>query len=105
MIRLLGGSGDVVVLRYQEGSASTMNREQGFLDAVKKATGLKVLSENRYAGATVETARGTRYGFRRRDNGLWGLTLFTADLTAEAERAARDWDIVERAAKDYERGK
>jgi hypothetical protein len=55
--------------------------------------------------ATVETARGTRYGFRRRDNGLWGLTLFTADLTAEAERAARDWDIVEQAAKDYERGK
>ncbi len=55
--------------------------------------------------ATVETARGTRYGFRRRENGLWGLTLFTADLTAEAERAARDWDIVERAAKDYERGK
>jgi hypothetical protein len=55
--------------------------------------------------ATVETARGTRYGFRRRDNGLWGLTLFTADLTADAERAARDWDIVEQAAKDYERGK
>jgi len=55
--------------------------------------------------ATVETARGTRYGFRRRENGLWGLTLFTADLTAESERAARDWDIVERAAKDYERGK
>jgi ribose transport system substrate-binding protein len=56
MIRLLGGSGDVVVLRYQEGSASTMNREKGFLEAVKKATGIKVLSENRYAGATVETA-------------------------------------------------
>lgn len=55
--------------------------------------------------ATIETARGTRYGFRRRDNGMWGLTLFTADFAAEAERAARDWDIVERAAKDYERGK
>jgi hypothetical protein len=55
--------------------------------------------------ATVETARGTRYGFRRRENGIWGLTLFTAELVAEAERAARDWDIVERAAKDYERGR
>lgn len=55
--------------------------------------------------ATVQTARGTRYGFRRRANGMWGLTLFTAELTAEAERAARDWDIVERAAKDYERGR
>jgi len=56
MIRLLGGQGDVVMLRYQEGSASTMNREQGFLDAVAKAPGIKVLSANRYAGATVESA-------------------------------------------------
>jgi hypothetical protein len=53
--------------------------------------------------ATVVTARGTRYPFRRRDNGIWGLTLFTADLQAEAERAARDRDVVERAASDYDR--
>ena len=56
MIRLLGGNGDVVMLRYQEGSASTTNREKGFLEALKKAPGIKVLSDNRYAGATVETA-------------------------------------------------
>ena len=55
--------------------------------------------------ATIETARGTRYGFRRRENGIWGLTIFTADLLAEAERAARDADVVEKAASDYERGK
>jgi len=55
--------------------------------------------------ATVETARGTRYGFRRRENGIWGLSLFTAELVAESERAARDWDIVDQAAKDYERGR
>ena len=55
--------------------------------------------------ATIETARGTRYGFRRRENGIWGLTLFTADLLAEAERAARDAEVVEKAAADYERGK
>ncbi len=55
--------------------------------------------------ATIETARGTRYGFRRRENGIWGLTIFTADLLAEAERAARDAEVVEKAASDYERGK
>ncbi|MFT3767986.1 MAG: hypothetical protein QM820_21250 [Minicystis sp.] len=55
--------------------------------------------------ATIETARGTRYGFRRRPNGIWGLTLFTADLLAESERAARDADVVEKAAADYERAK
>lgn len=51
--------------------------------------------------ATIETARGTRYPFRRRENGIWGLTTFTAELDAEAERAARDWDVVEKAALDY----
>jgi hypothetical protein len=55
--------------------------------------------------ATLETAHGTRYAFRRRDNGIWGMTLFTAELTAEAERAARDWEVVERAALDYERAR
>ena len=55
--------------------------------------------------ATIETARGTRYPFRRRENGIWGLSLFTAELVAEAERAARDWDVVERAALDYERAR
>ncbi len=52
--------------------------------------------------ATVVTARGTRYPFRRRENGIWGLTIFTADLLAEAERATRDLALVEAAAKDYE---
>lgn len=55
--------------------------------------------------ATIETARGTRYAFRRRENGIWGITMFTAELVAESERAARDAEVVERAAADYERGK
>ncbi len=55
--------------------------------------------------ASIETARGTRYPFRKRENGIWGLSLFTAELVAEAEKAARDWDVVEKAALDYERAK
>jgi hypothetical protein len=53
--------------------------------------------------ATVETAHGTRYPFRRRDNGIWGLTLFTPILDAEAERAARDYSVIDKAAADYQR--
>jgi hypothetical protein len=53
--------------------------------------------------ATVETAHGTRYSFRRRENGIWGLTLFTPLLDAEAERAARDFSVIEKAATDYAR--
>ena len=55
--------------------------------------------------ATIETARGTRYPLRRRENGIWGLTLFTADLVAESEKAARDLEVVERAAQDYDRAR
>jgi hypothetical protein len=52
--------------------------------------------------ATVETAHGTRYAFRRRENGIWGLTQFTAALSAEAEKAARDLALIDKAASDYE---
>jgi hypothetical protein len=55
--------------------------------------------------ASVVTARGTRYPFRRRDNGMWGLTLFTAELLGESERAARDLVSVSAAADDYDRSK
>lgn len=53
--------------------------------------------------ATIETARGTRYPLRRRDNGIWGLTMFTAELVAEAEKASHDLEMVNRAADDYVR--
>jgi hypothetical protein len=55
--------------------------------------------------ASVQTVKGTRYPFRRRDNGIWGLTLFTAALVTEAEKAARDAELVEKAAADYERAR
>ncbi len=54
--KLIADKGNVVVMRYQEGSASTANREKGFLDAVKAKPTIKVVSENQYGGATTETA-------------------------------------------------
>lgn len=56
MVKLLGGKGKVIVLRYQEGSASTAKREQGFIDAIKQEKGIEIVSDNRYAGATTESA-------------------------------------------------
>lgn len=55
MAKLLGKGGKVIVLRYIEGSASTNQREEGFLEAAK-AAGLEIVSDNQYAGATVDTA-------------------------------------------------
>jgi len=56
LARLLGGKGKVVLLRYTEGSDSTNNREEGFLEAMKGAPGIQVLSSNQYGGADVESA-------------------------------------------------
>jgi len=53
---LLGGKGKVALLRYMEGSASTAEREQGFLDAIKKRPGIELVSDNQWAGATSDTA-------------------------------------------------
>ena len=58
MGRVLGGKGKVLVLRYQEGSASTMLREEGFLAKMKEAwPRIEVLSSDQYAGATRDTAK------------------------------------------------
>lgn len=56
LAKTLGGKGNVVLLRYLEGSASTAQREQGFLEAMKANAELKVVSDNQYGGATTESA-------------------------------------------------
>jgi len=54
---LLGGKGRIFLIRYQEGSASTMERERGFYETVTKdLPGLTLLVQDQYAGATTETA-------------------------------------------------
>jgi len=56
MAKLLEGKGKVAVLRYAEGSDSTTKREDGFLDAIAAFEGINVVSSNRYAGVTTESA-------------------------------------------------
>ena len=57
LAELLGGKGKVVLLRYMEGSASTMEREAGFLEVIRKHEGIKVIVDNRYGGATAGEAQ------------------------------------------------
>ena len=56
LAKLLAGKGNVILLRYQVGSASTEEREQGFLDALKPHAGIKVISADQHAGPTRDTA-------------------------------------------------
>jgi hypothetical protein len=80
-------------------------KRRGFVGRLKKDLSSAAKVEIVGDRATIETARGTRYSLRRRDNGIWGLTLFTAELRAEAERAANDAEVVDKAADDYARAR
>ncbi|MCB0846332.1 MAG: substrate-binding domain-containing protein [Bacteroidetes bacterium] len=57
MAEKLEEKGRVAILRFLEGSASTTNREQGFLDRMRQiAPEVNIVSSDRYAGATFEEA-------------------------------------------------
>jgi len=57
LAELLKNTGRIFVIRYQEGSASTTQREQGFLDTLKaEAPGIDLLVQDQYAGTTTESA-------------------------------------------------
>jgi ribose transport system substrate-binding protein len=54
---LLHGRGRIFLIRYQEGSASTEQREAGFYDTLtKEFPEIVLLVKDQYAGATTETA-------------------------------------------------
>ncbi len=66
--KLLNGKGNVIMLPYAQGSASTEDREKGFLTAMKRYPGITLLSTDQYGGPTTDTAYKTsqnllaRYG-------------------------------------------
>ena len=75
--RLLNGKGNVIMLRLQVGSASTEEREAGFLEVMQKDfPALRLLSTDQHAGATRDTAKRaaenllSRYG--REVTGVFG---------------------------------
>ena len=71
---VLGGEGNIIMMRYQEGSASTNNREEGFLERIKEiAPGLNILSDNQYAGATIEKALQTSQNLLNRFSEVDGI--------------------------------
>jgi len=54
---IVGGKGNIFLIRYQEGSASTTKRESGFLDTITSDfPNISLLVHDQHAGATTETA-------------------------------------------------
>ncbi|MGD8276535.1 MAG: substrate-binding domain-containing protein [Gemmatimonadota bacterium] len=95
---VLNGTGKVLMLRYQEGSASTHDREEGFLEEMTAThPGIEVVSSDQYAGPTRETAKRAaenllnRYGaeidgvFTPNESSTIGMLLALQDI----DRAGR----------------
>jgi ribose transport system substrate-binding protein len=57
MSEVLGGRGKVLLLRYQEGSASTEEREEGFRRRLGNYPEMKLIVSEEFAGATRATAK------------------------------------------------
>jgi ribose transport system substrate-binding protein len=91
MARLLGGQGNVILLRYAVGSASTEEREKGFLEALGKHPGLKLISDDQYAGATRETAyQAAQNLLNRFGNEVNGIFCVNETSTISMTQALRD---------------
>jgi ribose transport system substrate-binding protein len=91
---VLGGKGRVLMLRYQEGSASTQDREDGFLEEIRaNFPQIEVISSDQYAGPTRETAKRAsenllnRYGadiegiFTPNESSTIGMLLALQDIS------------------------
>jgi ribose transport system substrate-binding protein len=57
LAELIEEHGNVIMMRYNEGSASTTNRERGFLDAMREyAADAVLVSTDQYGGVTAESS-------------------------------------------------
>ena len=56
MGKILDGKGNLLVLKYAQGSASTMERENGFIETVQKEFPALKIVDTKYGLDTVETA-------------------------------------------------
>jgi ribose transport system substrate-binding protein len=89
--RLLGGKGKVILLRYAIGSASTEQREAGFLEAIKKFPDIKLLSSDQHAGATRELAyQASQNMLNRFGREVNGIFVPNESVTVAMAKALRD---------------
>lgn len=84
----IGHQGKVIMLRYKEGSESTEQREQGFLDAMAKEPDIEVISSDQYAGTSTQEAmqKATQLlnKYRTEVNGIFAVCEPNCNGTLEA---------------------
>jgi len=91
MGELLSEGGNLILIRYQVGSASTVNREKGFVDTIKsKFPQIHFIVKDQYAGATTETAYQLAENLLNRFPDVQGLFCANESSTFGALRALQE---------------
>jgi len=91
MGELLGGRGKAILIRVSEGVIGTWNREEGFLAALKSEfPDVQVLSQNRYAGVTTESAYQTAENLLARFGDVEAIFTANESSTFGCLRALQD---------------
>jgi len=103
---LLKGQGKVLLLRFEEGVASTHAREEGFVQELRtRFPRIELISSNQFAGPTRETARQTsenlltRYGgqlqgvFTPNESSTVGMLLALQDINQAGKVAFLGFDL------------
>lgn len=89
MGEILNGKGKIIVVKYMAGSASTTNRENGFIDTIKKEfPGIEIL-DAKYGMDTVETALQATEDLLTKNAELDGLYACNASTAVGALRALK----------------
>jgi ribose transport system substrate-binding protein len=90
----------LILFRYRAGSESTDQRERGFLDRIKKynedeGKNIKIVSDDKYAGPTVETAGNEAGPLLRqfRGDGIDGIFAVNESATSGMLNAMRKQDL------------
>ena len=84
---LMGGAGKAVMMRYVEGSESTRQREDGFLEGVAEQPGVELLSTNQHAGNTKEGAQAVAENLLTANPGVTGVFCSNESATHGMLRA------------------
>lgn len=87
MGKILRGRGKIVVVKYAPGSASTMKREDGFIDTIKKGFPEIEIVDSKYGMDTVETALQAAEDLLTKNAELDGLFACNESTSVGALRA------------------
>ncbi|MBW8042042.1 MAG: ABC transporter substrate-binding protein [Planctomycetes bacterium] len=87
MGRILNGKGKIVVVKYAPGSASTMKRENGFINTIEKEFPEIKIVDTKYGMDTVETALQAAEDLLTKNTELDGLFACNESTSVGALRA------------------